>query len=303
VVARNTPRLAALLLLLFATPALAQKPDTVPPGTCTAKAPPPAGMDSWSSPSPLPAAMSEADLAKAALKPGQAITAHFAPVDQVKYRVPPAKADGPATYGGLYRLTLAEPGTYRADPATMWERLRPRTNNRRMLGVLQAIAAWREREAQRINIPRQRLIKDESLLEMAAVAPTTPEALSRIRGVTRGFAEGRTGTGLLAALQEALALPDAELPAAPRGREGAKPSPALISLLKVLLAAKCEEHHVAPKLLASSEELDRLAAEDEPDLPVLHGWRREVFGEDALALKSGRITLGVDGKRVKLVRV
>ena len=198
---------------------------------------------------------------------------------------------------------LAEPSTYRADPETLWERLRPRTNNRRMLGLLRAAVAWREREAQRINIPRQRLIKDESLLEMAAVAPTTPEALSRIRGVTRGFAEGRTGTGLLAALQEALALPDAELPVAPRGREGAKPSPALVSLLKVLLAAKCEEHHVAPKLLASSEELDRLAAEDEPDLPVLHGWRREVFGEDALALKSGRITLGVDGKRVKLVRV
>src|SRR3954452_8184138 len=198
---------------------------------------------------------------------------------------------------------LAEPSTYRADPATLWERLRPRTNNRRMLGLLRAAVAWREREAQRINIPRQRLVKDESLLEIAAVTPTTPEALSRIRGVTRGFAEGRTGTGLLAALQEALALPDSELPAAPRGREGAKPSPALVSLLKVLLAAKCEEHHVAPKLLATSEELDRLAAEDEPDLPVLHGWRREVFGEDALALKSGRITLGVEGKRVKLVRI
>ena len=198
---------------------------------------------------------------------------------------------------------LAHPGTYRADPETLWERLRPRSNNRRMLGLLQAAVAWREREAQRINIPRQRLVKDESLLEIAAVAPKTPEELGRIRGVTRGFAEGRTGAGLLAALQEAGAMPDTDLPPAPRGREGAKPSPALVSLLKVLLAAKCEEHHVAPKLLASSEELDRLAGEDSPDLPVLHGWRREVFGEDALALKSGRITLGVDGKRVKLVRV
>ncbi|MBV8911878.1 MAG: ribonuclease D [Acetobacteraceae bacterium] len=198
---------------------------------------------------------------------------------------------------------LAEANTYRADPETLWERLRPRTNNRRMLGLLRAAVAWREREAQRINIPRQRLIKDESLLEIAAVAPHTPDELGRIRGVTRGFAEGRTGAGLLAALQEAATLPEIELPAAPRGREGARPSPALVSLLKVLLAAKCEEHHVAPKLLASSEELDRLAAEEAPDLPVLHGWRREVFGEDALALKSGRITLGVDGKRVKLVRV
>ncbi len=198
---------------------------------------------------------------------------------------------------------LAQPSTYRADPETLWERLRPRTNNRRMLGLLRAAVAWREREAQRINIPRQRLIKDESLLEIAAVAPANPAALARIRGVTRGFAEGRTGASLVIALEEASALVDDQLPSVPRVRDGARPSPALVSLLKVLLAAKCEEHHVAPKLLASSDDLDRLAAEDAPDLPVLNGWRREVFGEDALALKAGRITLGVDGKRIKLVRV
>ena len=199
--------------------------------------------------------------------------------------------------------TLAEPSTYRADPESLWERLRPRSNNRRMLGLLRAATAWREREAQRINIPRQRLVKDESLLEIAASAPATVEALSRIRGVTRGLAEGKTGAWLLAALRDAAALPEEELPAAPRTREGAKPSPALVSLLKVLLAAKCEHHNVAPRLLANSDELDRLASEDEPDIPVLTGWRREVFGEDALLLKSGSITLGVDGKRIKLVRV
>ena len=198
---------------------------------------------------------------------------------------------------------LAEPSTYRADPASLWERLRPRSNNRRMLGLLRAATAWREREAQRINIPRQRLVKDESLLEIAASAPTTVEALSRIRGVTRGLAEGKTGAGLLAALRDAAALPEDDLPAAPRTREGTKPSPALVSLLKVLLAAKCEHHNVAPRLLASSDDLDRLASEDAPDIPVLSGWRREVFGEDALLLKSGGITLGVDGKRIKLVRV
>ena len=198
---------------------------------------------------------------------------------------------------------LAEPGTYRADPEILWERLRPRSNNRRTLGLLRAATAWREREAQRINIPRQRLIKDESLLEIAASAPNTVEALSRIRGVTRGFAEGKTGTGLLAALRDAAALPEDDLPAAPRGREGAKPSPALVSLLKVLLAAKCEEHDVAPRLLASSEDLDRLASEDTPDIPAMTGWRRTVFGDDALLLKAGHITLGVDGKRIKLVRV
>ena len=197
---------------------------------------------------------------------------------------------------------LADPATYRADPDTAWERLRPRTGNRRMLGQLRAAAAWREREAQRVNIPRQRLLKDESLLELAACAPDTPEALARVRGVTRGFAEGRSGASLLQALAEARALPEAGLPEAPRAKDGPRPSPALISLLKVLLAAKGEEHNVAPKLLASSDDLERLAVEDAPDLPALHGWRREVFGADALALKQGRIALGVDGKRVKLLR-
>ena len=196
---------------------------------------------------------------------------------------------------------LADPATYRADPETMWERLRPRTNNRRFLGVLRAITAWREREAQRVNIPRQRLLKDEALLELAATAPETPDALARARGITRGFAEGKSGLSLIAAVAEAKTLDDDALPEVPRGKDGPRPSPALVSLLKVLLAAKCEQHHVAPKLIASSEDIDRLAVEDEPDLAALHGWRREVFGNDAVALKTGRIALGVDGKRIKLI--
>ena len=199
---------------------------------------------------------------------------------------------------------LAEPATYRTDPETAWERLRPRTHNRRFLALLRAAAAWREREAQRINIPRQRLVKDETLLELAATAPETPAELARARGISEGFAKGRSGAGLLAALKAAKALPEAELPEVPRDRHGGpSPSPALVALLKVLLAAKSEEHHVAPKLLASSDELDRLAAEASPDLPVLHGWRREVFGEAALALKGGRLALGVDGRRVRLIGV
>ena len=112
---------AALGLALLAAPALAQRPNTVPPETCTTKAPPPAGMEAWSTPAPLAAVRSEGDLAKATLKPGQAITARFAPVAEVKYRVPPEKADGPATFGGLYRLTITEPGAYRvASSAAPW---------------------------------------------------------------------------------------------------------------------------------------------------------------------------------------
>ena len=119
--------------------------------------------------------------------------------------------------------------------------------------------------------------------------------------MTRGFAEGKSGSSLIEAVAEAKQLPDSALPDVPRSKDGPRPSPALVSLLKVLLAAKCELHNVAPKLIANSEDIDRLAIEDEPDLPALHGWRREVFGNDALALKTGRIAVGVDGKRIKLI--
>ncbi|TCZ64345.1 ribonuclease D [Roseicella aquatilis] len=196
---------------------------------------------------------------------------------------------------------LHEPATYRTEPENAWEKLRPRTSNRRFLGMLRALAAWREREAQRVNIPRQRLVKDETLLELAATTPETPADLARARGISEGFAKGRSGTGLLAAIKDAKALPDSALPEPPKDRHGPTPSPALVALLKVLLATKSEEHHVAPKLLASSDDLERLATEASPDLPALHGWRREVFGDAALALKSGRLALGVDGRRIKLI--
>jgi ribonuclease D len=195
---------------------------------------------------------------------------------------------------------LADPATYMPDPETQWERLRPRSHNRRFLGMLRAACAWREREAQRVNIPRGRLVKDETLLEIAATAPATPAELARARGISEGFAKGKTGAALLAVLAEARDLPEDALPEAPRERSGPPASPALVSLLKVLLSAQSEAHHVAPKLLANAEELERLAA-GESDLPCLHGWRREVFGESAMALKDGRVALGVDGKRVKLI--
>jgi ribonuclease D len=210
--------------------------------------------------------------------------------------------EGRLAWVGEEMAALAEPSTYRPDPETIWERLRPRTNNRRVLGAVRAVAAWREREAQRINIPRQRLVRDESLLEIAATMPDSVEALSRVRGVTRGFAEGNGGHGLLGALAQAAALPEDALPDSRAVREGPKPSPALVALLKVLLAEKAESHDVAPRLLASSDDLDRLACEDSPEIPALHGWRMQVFGEDALALKAGRIALGVNGRRIKLIR-
>ncbi|WP_368417710.1 ribonuclease D [Rhodovarius sp.] len=196
---------------------------------------------------------------------------------------------------------LQDPAGYIQAPETAWEKLRPRTGNRRFLSILRAVAAWREREAQRINIPRQRLVKDETLLEIAATTPSNAAELARARGISEGFAKGKSGLSLVAAIAEARALPDTALPEMRENRPGPVASPALVALLKVLLAAKSEAHNVAPRLLANSEDLDRLATEAAPDVPALKGWRREVFGEAALALKAGRLALGVDGRRVKLL--
>ena len=197
---------------------------------------------------------------------------------------------------------LLQPSTYITEPLEAWERLKPKTGNRRFLGVLRAAAAWREAEAQRINIPRGRLVKDETLLEVAATAPETADQLARARGISEGFARGKSGAALLAAIAEAKALPEDALPMPLEARRGAGASPALVALLKVLLATSAEAHHVAPKLLADTEDLERLASESEPDIRALSGWRREVFGDDALALKTGQLALGVAGRRVRLIR-
>jgi ribonuclease D len=200
---------------------------------------------------------------------------------------------------------LTEPALYRADPETMWLRLKLRPNSRRQAGLLRAIAAWREREAQRVNIPRGRLLKDEAIPEIAALAPDSADELTRARGVTRGFAEGKSGVSLLAAIAEAKALAESDLPeTSPRhDRDAPRPSPALVALLRVLLAAKSEEHGVAPRMLASGEDLDRLASEATPTVPATQGWRWRMFGEDAIALRDGRLAIAARGKRIWLVRL
>lgn len=189
--------------------------------------------------------------------------------------------------------TLTDPATYRIDPETVWQRLRPHTSNRRVLGLLRAVAAWREREAQRANVPRGWVLKDEALLEIAADAPKTAAELARLRGVARGFAEGKSGASLLAAIAEAKKEPEEQLPLAKVAHKGHHAEPALTALLKVLLTARAAQHHVAPRLVASSEEIERFAA-GETDVPLLTGWRHEMFGADAELLRDGKIALGVD---------
>ncbi len=208
--------------------------------------------------------------------------------------------DGRLDWVGEEMATLTDPATYRVDPERMWERLRARTNNRRMLGMLRAIAAWREHEAQRANIPRGRMLKDESLLELAATAPADAIGLARVRGISKGFAEGKQGASLLAAIAATRALPESDLPSPAADKHGPRASPALVALLKVLLAASCEANDVAPRLVASSEDLDQIAV-GAADVPALAGWRHRVFGEQALALRDGKLALGVAGKRIKTI--
>lgn len=189
---------------------------------------------------------------------------------------------------------LADEKTFRPDPRRLWEKLKARTYNRRVLAILRELAAWRELAAQRIDVPRQRIVRDESLLEIAVVKPQHSKALTRIRGVSADFAEGALGRELLKAVEKGNAVSEDELPVVPLKRRAERPRPpqGVVALLKVLLSARCESHRVAAKLVASSDELERLAL-GETDLPVLKGWRRDVFGHEAQALLAGDVVLSV----------
>lgn len=196
---------------------------------------------------------------------------------------------------------LTDPNTYRLDPREAWRRLKTRSENRRYLAILREVAAWREEEAQARDLPRNRILKDESLLEIAAHAPSTVEELARSRGMQRGFAEGRMGQGILAAVKRGLSLAESECPQ-PEPRVELPPGLApVVDLLRVLLKTKCEAHDVAQKLVANAEDLALIAANDRAEVPALTGWRREMFGEDALALKHGRLAITADGKRIRVV--
>ncbi|WP_299393090.1 ribonuclease D [Pelagibius sp.] len=196
---------------------------------------------------------------------------------------------------------LTSPETYRLEPENAWRRLKTRSNDRRYLAVLRALATWREEEAQQRDVPRGRVLRDEQLFDIAAHRPTSEEELARSRGVSKDMARGRLGRAILEAVGRALALPDSELPTpAPKGPapNGAGP---LIDLLKVLLKLRCDEHDVAQKLIANSADLDQIAANDKADVMALKGWRYEIFGRDALALKRGAVALSARGNKVRLV--
>lgn len=192
---------------------------------------------------------------------------------------------------------LNSPGTYEVKPENAWQRLKGRIRKPKELAVLIELAAWREREAQHRDVPRQRVLKDDALMDIVARAPRSVEALAELRSVPNGFERSRSGAEVLSAIERGLALDPKTLPRLERER-GRGGNGAVLDLLKVLLKAVAEAERVAPKIIASSDDLEAIASDDQADVPALQGWRREVFGEKALALKSGALGLRVERGRV-----
>jgi ribonuclease D len=195
---------------------------------------------------------------------------------------------------------LNDPAIYRADPEQAWRRLKPRGASPRLLAILKEAAAWRERTAQRIDIPRQRLLRDEQLLEIASHAPKGIEDLAATRGLGRGFAEGWQGREVLEAVERGRAIPEAELPTRDKPPEQLRAPSAVVDLLRTLLRLRADQADVAARLVASADELDRLAA-GKRDIAALKGWRREIFGADAVDLIEGRVALALSGETAKLI--
>jgi ribonuclease D len=192
---------------------------------------------------------------------------------------------------------LTSPETYRMEPEKAWERLKSRVRKPKELAVLIEIAAWREREAQSRDVPRSRVLKDDVVGDIAVQAPTTVERLGQLRSLPKGFERSRWGEAIVEAVIRGIERDPKTLPRLDRFR----PAPngaATVELLKVLLRMTAESNGVAAKVIATVDELDRIAADDDADVPAMKGWRRELFGEKALALKHGRLALAVEKGRV-----
>jgi ribonuclease D len=195
---------------------------------------------------------------------------------------------------------LTSPDTYRMEPEHAWQRLQTRVRKPKELAVLIEVAAWREREAQTRDVPRGRVLKDDVVGDIAVQAPTTIERLGNLRSLPKGFERSKWGEAIIDAVKRGLARDVKTLPKIERSK-GAPNGQATVELLKVLLRMTAERHGVAAKVIATMDDLDRIAADDEADVPALSGWRRELFGDKAIALKHGRLALAVEHNRVVAV--
>jgi ribonuclease D len=192
---------------------------------------------------------------------------------------------------------LTSPRTYDFHPERAWERLKTRVRKPKELAVLMEVAAWREQEAQSRDVPRSRVLKDDAVGDVATHAPNTLEKLANLRSLPKGFERSKWGTDIIAAVQRGLARDPNTLPKLEKPRNNSNGA-AIVELLKVLLRMTSERHAVASKVIATVDDLEQIAADDDADVAALHGWRRELFGEAALSLKHGRLALAIERGRV-----
>jgi len=197
---------------------------------------------------------------------------------------------------------LTNPATYDIQPEEAWKRIKTRTNSARFLAVVRELAAFRENHAQINNVPRNRVYKDDALVELASAKPRTHADLGGLRLLLREARRGAIADGILAAVERGLSCPPDQMPQPDRSREKLQVNPALADMLRVLLKSKTESSGVAAKLIAPSADLDAIAA-GLRDVPALSGWRREVFGADALRLCDGQIGLAAKGQSVVVVEL
>jgi ribonuclease D len=212
-------------------------------------------------------------------------------------------ASGRTAWVAEEMAVLADPATYRVEPEMAWMRIRTRTTSPRFLAVVRELAAWRERTAQARDVPRSRILKDDALLEIASNRPQTLEELNRSRLLQREGRRPEVSEAILRAVKAGMDCPAHLRPVVEEPQPPKPGSQALGDLLRVLLRARADAEGVAPRLIASAADIDRIAAEAAPDVPALAGWRRVVFGADALRLKAGEIALSATPLGVSIVEL
>ena len=197
---------------------------------------------------------------------------------------------------------LTNPATYRTEPEDAWKRIKLRLRSKKQLAVLMEVAAWREREARDKNVPRSRVLKDDAIAEIATQCPQTREALNQLRALPKGMATSRIGDAIQKAVAAGLAIDPKSLPQPDDGRDDmSDAAQAAAEVLKLALKVVCEKEGIAPKLVASSSDIDAIAENDAADVHLMHGWRRELFGNLALAIKRGEAVIGFEGGRVRVL--
>jgi ribonuclease D len=212
------------------------------------------------------------------------------------------ESEGRTTWVAEEMAVLESPETYDMHPDDAWLRLKSRLRKPQELAVLKYVTAWREREARGRNVPRSRVLKDDAIFEIAQQQPKDTEALGRLRTIPKGWERSSSGTAILDAVNTALALPKTDMPQAPKHSHTPEGAQSAVELLKVLLRLISEKHGVAAKVIANSDDLDKIATEGEKaEVAALSGWRRELFGEPALKLISGEVALRFIDKKVETV--